>query len=1484
MQAPFLCPLHAEDIPYREGPHGGQIIDLDGPAPAGTGQNPEYVDPRDGAATGQAPKIKIPPRNDPPDWNKIREQMNGRQDNLQPFSQSDARRLDEEFQARQRRLAEIEAHRQKVRERRANPSAQDLDLMMRRLDDPKFTTAEKQRMAAVLFVHQDTYRNAVAEGAFGANTGHVQTFLEHKKQLQRDVIDRMGKKYMQKYGKPLKEPIIPFDYNNIHSDDDVVTGGSKQSAELERLYAESLDEIIRERAGRPMSAADRKRVDVNGLAWDMTQRGGLENFWHPEKYINPQSGFANQQKLIGAGDKLNVYTFDNNGKLVKLQGEDAVEAIRKLDVDRPMQIPGIDAEVGSGSMSDYIRMAEIHKVKFVDGKDVTVAEVLQFIRNQKYTQRVDGDFGKISADTHPEIYKEYKRYLEAVEALRQQTTIRGAAEILEKLYGDRIIDPRSGLVDYDALKTAMQKHQNTQLNDLFPKMHSAVTQNEAFKIAEWLKSAGRGKRAELRKQLALTYAPMDEAHRAKIVADLDKLDIDAESRAFLKTVIDQDAKQIVRYAQLLELETLTLTKSLKLDGDNFAIVDRHIFENAKVKRLGDAVWNRPGGSKFKEFLRTKTARALNLDVMLGSEIGTRGEKVFQWSVVLLAAGRAYSAGSDQTDSFKKVAAGLFEMIPGVAATLRFSEGEFRQSFKELCMDVLPPVALADLAVQVLNYTATYAINEFNESKLDQLAEQVLSEMTDDDFEESEDIPGYFRIKDKKFLFEYLEETSAGLGKVAKFPALVTQQVDALQRADKTYQTNMAALHTLGYFEEVAVDNLDALIRKQFDLTQLKARVWEQGVPGVGQASPVERVAAKIVAENLTIRARAYEKILHLFIDRIEDLYNKEYGHARAIITETQKKLKELYENAPQVVKDSAYASAELKEEYRMRVEYLKDYKPGDKNKGEVAREMQELLDNFRETIEQLVVAAGFFDEQRDLDLQANYYGGDYSMEPLLDHEILSGDEFRVGISAKVSRHRKDQKWTVYYYVFRDDKWIVLGSQSLKPGKYSEGSGLMVIEEPDKDTFIHVKGQQLEDYFSGDSRGYYRVHPVLAFGDWDRDPIAEVGLEALRAPAEYFELFSAEKMAFTGPPLEIMTIRPRVIVQVPEYVYQNDPVTEAYVVVDVPPYAKEDAEDAEVELLLPDVGGGQPSVSPESFSPVSTDPDNPDVIRISFPEDALDGEHALLVRVRMRRLAEDDQPGGADYFQYLREENPDGSGDGGGEEDPADAGGEPAQSLDALLASIEALEAQAEGFKGQADNLADALRGTDRDISRSINGLTEQVAQLEAEADALRDAPLDRANPDTIGLYEKDVYSAGQRLGEIRSRISDLTIRVCEAYEQVKATTDVDRLDSIYGDMTAQLQEVDRLNTEYKRLVGQMKSLKQRAEQEAGKAGGVSPRLQSAESRVSSLVTQAARIADQIGQMQTAVDQIRGVQGQVSALTQEAVTLVDQAHALPEESL
>ena len=46
------------------------------------------------------------------------------------------------------------------------------------------------------------------------------------------------------------------------------------------------------------------------------------------------------------------------------------------------------------------------------------------------------------------------------------------------------------------------------------------------------------------------------------------------------------------------------------------------------------------------------------------------------------------------EGLKAVALTMFEMIPFVASVLRFSEGEGKQAFKEFCMDIMPPVALA----------------------------------------------------------------------------------------------------------------------------------------------------------------------------------------------------------------------------------------------------------------------------------------------------------------------------------------------------------------------------------------------------------------------------------------------------------------------------------------------------------------------------------------------------------------------------------------------------------------------------------------------------------------------------------------------------------------------------------------------------------------------------------------------------------------------
>lgn len=204
------------------------------------------------------------------------------------------------------------------------PTAEDIYEMMKKLTDPGLTGMDKKRLTAVIFVHQDIYRKAVISGKFPADDEYVRAFLEAKKEMQEYVARRMNAIHYMKTGKNLKAPIIPFGYKNIHSDDDLVTGSGKVGKMMEDLYVEALDQHIKEHAMRPMTEFDRHRVDVNGLAWNMTQEGALENFWHKEKYINPQSGYANQMKL-SEDPNLKVITFDDNGRMKEIRGEEAKE-------------------------------------------------------------------------------------------------------------------------------------------------------------------------------------------------------------------------------------------------------------------------------------------------------------------------------------------------------------------------------------------------------------------------------------------------------------------------------------------------------------------------------------------------------------------------------------------------------------------------------------------------------------------------------------------------------------------------------------------------------------------------------------------------------------------------------------------------------------------------------------------------------------------------------------------------------------------------------------------------------------------------------------------------------------------------------------------------------------------------------------------------------------------------------------------------------
>ena len=65
----------------------------------------------------------------------------------------------------------------------ATYSAQDLDGLMKKLLDDNITEVNKQRIAAILFYHTDTYRSAVMGGQLSADSPQVQAFLKYKEKL-----------------------------------------------------------------------------------------------------------------------------------------------------------------------------------------------------------------------------------------------------------------------------------------------------------------------------------------------------------------------------------------------------------------------------------------------------------------------------------------------------------------------------------------------------------------------------------------------------------------------------------------------------------------------------------------------------------------------------------------------------------------------------------------------------------------------------------------------------------------------------------------------------------------------------------------------------------------------------------------------------------------------------------------------------------------------------------------------------------------------------------------------------------------------------------------------------------------------------------------------------------------------------------------------------------------------------------------------------
>jgi len=1055
-------------------------------------------------------------------------------------------------------------------------------------------------------------------------------------------------------------------------------------------------------------------------------------------------------------------------------------------------------------MSDFVRMAQMHRIDFDSGKPLTHLDVAQFLRNQKYSERVIGPFKAIGAELDPELAAKYASFVELSDKLRNQTTTLAAARLLEAHYKVSIVDAND-VVDFKKLAQAMQMHQTIQLTEALPKMMGSVTKSEVFKISEWLKSASGNDRLTLRKQMALTYAPLTDGQRATIIAQVDKLtDIPEADKAFVRRAMDQDAKQIRRYADLLELKASTLSGQLKLRGDNHAVVDFIIDKNTKVRRMCDAMASRPGGSRFQQFLKSKTARALNMDTMLDFSKKNKGAKMMQWSMMLLAATRAYQGASDEKEGLKQMGIAVFYMIPFMASALRFSEDEYREAFKEFAMDIFPPLALANLVIMGMEYVADEAKEGWDDTVWDGLVREAMRDLNDDDFEKTD--MGYYRLKERESYFEYIKEIAPGMGRVAKLASMVAPEVEAMMSRNEEVKINLHALYNLQWFEKFNEESQSTYWAKQFDIQQIKNRVWNEGAISKGSGTPVERMAGKLILNNLAIRLQMQDKVLSKFIDKIEKRYNdlkgevtgdcsdpgtfgeleqvnrdlnsgvinsirtgwgddagqlsEEECNANAIIMETMAMLKTLYENAPSEIKESNWADETLQEEYSRILGYLKDYKPVGMSELALRKEMQEIVDAFKAFIEDLVFGVALYEEAQTLNLTAHIYGGDNEHEET--DVVLLGDSFRVGMSARVSPiHAGERTWKVFYYAIGPEDVHIkkVGSVSLSSQKYNPGAeGLWLIEDPDKDTLYHIRRGDIRGNF--DVEGPYQLSAVLAFGSWS-DPVSEVGYEALRNPIEFAQFFTPDKVAFASSALNFIVKRAELKVKPKKEMFPSSEIPDIEYYISAPAYAASKTARADFNADPIDEESNEvPECYPETSDEVSFDKEQPSKFSVVISPDADQGKYLVGVSAEIEGLAEEFQPiPQVVKFEHFKSDD---------DESTEDKDGQLAQLEELQKRSQALLEKASSNYKMVENETSDALK-TLKSLDKDLRTIDKLIKSVDKRAGAV---------DDNLALTKKDADQAqieAEKAASNRSEVQNYALSCCEAADRVKQTIDVDRL-------------------------------------------------------------------------------------------------------------
>ena len=663
-----------------------------------------------------------------------------------------------------------------------------------------------------------------------------------------------------------------------------------------------------------------------------------------------------------------------------------------------------------------------------------------------------------------------------------------------------------------------------------------------------------------------------------------------------------------------------------------------------------------------------------------------------------------------------------------------------------------------------------------------VVDEAFRQLNDGDFEKAES--GYYRLKNRMEYMEYLEEVAPGMGRFAKLASLVAPEVDARMSRDPEVKNNNEALYTLQYLEPFDLYLTTVRFGKQFDLDEIKRRVWENGAPLQGAASPVERVAAKIILDNLSVRARIYHEVLESFIDRIEKKYNEQKGEMKedfdpnAIVMQTMAILKRDYEQAPREIKDSPWGSQRLDGGYRERINYLKGFSGEGQDEFQIRQEMQRIIEDFRKFIAEIALGVSLYQEMQTLNLATHFYGGPSSR--VETEEVLLGDAFRIGISAAVQPSRALMKWKVFYYLFskKSGDFKMLGSVSLRSSAFdSGGKGLWAIEAPEEKTFLNVDPKHLGEEF--DEEGDCELVSVLSFGDW-KDPMREVGYTVLTRPIDYASLFSKDHAAFVSPPSGLSLVKPALMVKAPRFIYRNDaPLAEVWL--KVPDYAI-DYEGRAESSVWGTTGKGKPELVPEKIEKLSTNGKKPSTIKIVFSgKGSEEGAYLMEVAAEIPILAKNEQHLVQTLtFEYSKDANPQTSADTAGANDVSGI----LKELERTAAEAEKLAADALKTCNEANAEAAALQKAGEESKASLAALGAQGQSVEAEMAKVRQLLQD------VTALHSEVEQESTRVGEAAHKMEALSLEICEGAKAVKEGKSRKETERIFRDIEGKQASLD----------------------------------------------------------------------------------------------